>query len=46
MRKAQKHPLIPFSIEQYNKELDEADAEMDRGAFYTQEEVEQRAKSW
>ena len=35
-----------IGVEQYNKELDEADAEMDRGEFYTQEEVEQRAKSW
>lgn len=34
----------PASIEQYNRELDEAEAEMDRGAFYTQEEVEKMAK--
>ena len=36
----------PISVEQYNKELDEADAAIDRGEFYTQDEVEQRAKSW
>jgi len=27
------------SIEQYNKELEEADAAMDRGEYYTNEEV-------
>jgi predicted transcriptional regulator len=35
-----------MSLEQYNKELDEADAAIDRGEFYTQEEVEKRSKSW
>ena len=35
-----------ISIEQYNKELDEAEAEIDRGAFYTQSEVEKMAKEW
>lgn len=35
-----------ISIEQYNKELDEADAEIDRGEFYTQEEVEKMSKKW
>lgn len=33
-------------IKQYNKELDEADAVIDRGEFYTQEEVERRSKTW
>ena len=28
-------------IEQYNRELDEADAAIDRGEFYTQEEVKE-----
>ncbi len=28
-----------ITIEQYNKELDEADAEIDRGEFYTHEEA-------
>ncbi|SHM88351.1 hypothetical protein SAMN04488057_104216 [Cyclobacterium lianum] len=36
----------PASIEQYNRELDEAEAEMDRGALYSQEEVEKMAKKW
>lgn len=34
------------SIEQYNKELDEADVAIDRGEFYTQEEVERRSRAW
>jgi predicted transcriptional regulator len=33
-----------ISIDQYNKELKEAEAEIDRGEFYTQEEVEDKAK--
>ena len=36
----------PISVEQYNKELDEADAAIDRGEYYTQEEVESRSKLW
>ena len=35
-----------ISVEQYNKELDEADAAIDRGEFYAQEEVEKRSKAW
>lgn len=35
-----------MGLEQYNKELDEADAAIDRGEFYTQDEVERRSKSW
>ena len=34
------------SIEQYNRELEEADSEIDRGEFYTQEEVEKMSKKW
>ena len=29
-----------ISIEQYNKEIDEANARIDNGVFYTQEEAE------
>ncbi|WP_163380225.1 hypothetical protein [Cyclobacterium sp. SYSU L10401] len=36
----------PISVEQYNRELDEAEAEMDRGAFYSQDEAEKMAKKW
>ena len=34
------------TIEQYNKELEEAEARIDAGEFYTQEEVEEMAKKW
>ena len=36
----------PISIEQYNQELEEAEAEMDRGESYSQDEVEKMAKGW
>ncbi len=36
----------PISIEQYNQELEEAEAEIDRGEFFSQEEVEEMAKKW
>ena len=35
-----------ISVEQYNKELDESIAQIERGEFYTQEEVEKMAKEW
>ena len=35
-----------ISLEQYNKEIDEAIAEAERGEFYTQEEVEKMAEKW
>ena len=35
-----------ISLEQYNKELDQAEGEMDQGEFYTQNEVEKMAKKW
>ena len=35
-----------ISLEQYNRELDQAEAEMDQGEFYTQDEVEKLAKKW
>ena len=41
-----KFPEGPISIEQYNQELEEAEAEMDRGEFYSQDEVEKMAKKW
>jgi predicted transcriptional regulator len=34
------------SIEQYNKEIDEAMEEIERGEFHTHEEVVKMAKSW
>ena len=34
------------TIEQYNKELDEAEARIEKGEFYTHEEVEKIARQW
>lgn len=34
------------SLEQYNKEIDEAIAEVEAGSFYTFEEVEKMSKDW
>ncbi len=35
-----------ITIEQYNKEIDEAMARVKNGEFYSQEEVEEMAKKW
>ena len=35
-----------ISIEEYNKEIDEAEAAIERGEFYTHEEVVEMSKSW
>ncbi len=35
-----------LTIEQYNKELDEAVARMEAGEFYTQDEAKKIAESW
>ena len=35
-----------ISIEQYNRELEEAEARINRGNYFTQEEVEKMAKEW
>ncbi|HIP47943.1 MAG TPA: hypothetical protein EYG92_03135 [Lutibacter sp.] len=35
-----------ISIEQYNKELDDAEARVENGEFYTQEEVEKMMEKW
>jgi hypothetical protein len=35
-----------ISIEQYNKEIDEAIARVEAGEYYTHEEVERMAKDW
>ena len=35
-----------ISIEQYNKEIDEAIARVEAGEYYTQEEAERMAKEW
>jgi hypothetical protein len=35
-----------ISIEQYNKEMNEAESQMEAGEFYTIEEVKELAKKW
>lgn len=35
-----------ISIEQYNKEIDEANTRIDNGEFYTQEEAEKIMDKW
>lgn len=35
-----------ISIEQYNKELDEANVRIDAGEFITQEDLEKEASKW
>ena len=35
-----------ISLEQYNRELDEAEARVARGEFFTHEEVKKMAKEW
>jgi len=38
--------IAPISIEQYNKEIDEAIARVEAGEFYSHEEAERMAKDW
>ncbi len=45
LKKGAKEPQR-ISIEQYNKELDESIAEIERGEFYSHEEVGERIKQW
>ena len=35
-----------ISIEQYNRELEEAESEIDRGEYITQEELKKQMKAW
>jgi hypothetical protein len=35
-----------ITIEQYNREIDEAIARVEAGDFYTQDEVERMSKEW
>ena len=44
--KKQKETPGHISIEQYNKEIDEALAEVEAGNYITQEEMEKRAAKW
>ena len=44
--KGREKNLPQISIEQYNKEIDEAIARVEAGEYYTHEEVERMAKNW
>jgi len=44
--KGREKNLPRISIEQYNKEIDEAIARVEAGEYYTHEEVERMAKDW
>ena len=35
-----------ISVEQYNKEIEDADARIDAGVFYTEEEAEKIMNKW
>lgn len=35
-----------ISVEQYNRELEEAEAEINRGEYITQEELKKQMKAW
>lgn len=35
-----------ISVEQYNRELDEAEAEMDRGEYINHEDLKEQMKKW
>jgi len=35
-----------MSIEQYNKEIDESIAQIEKGEFYTQQQMGERIKQW
>ena len=39
-------PHERVSVDQYNKEIDEAVARVESGEFYTQEEVKKMSKEW
>ena len=39
-------PKEPISLEQYNKEIDDAVTRVENGEYYTQEEVGKMSKDW
>lgn len=41
-----KETPVPTSIEQYNREIDDAMARIDAGSFITQEDLEKEAEQW
>lgn len=45
LRYGQKHEGR-ISIDDYNREIEEAEAEIDKGEYYTQAEVEKLSEKW
>ena len=43
---AEEEDLKPQTIEEYNKELEEAVVEVEAGNFYTHEQVKEMMKNW
>ena len=41
-----KKEAVNIDLEEYNNEIDEAMAEVERGEFYTHDEVVKMAKNW
>jgi hypothetical protein len=41
-----REPQTRLTIEEYNKELEAAEARIDAGEYYTHEEVVERSKKW
>lgn len=39
-------PELGTTLSEYNQELDEAEAEIDRGEFYTHDEMKKRIGQW
>lgn len=44
--KGREKKIPRITIEQYNKEIDEAIARVEAGEYYTHEEVERMSKDW
>ena len=45
-KEQQKEDSQRVSVEQYNKELDEAEAEMDRGEYINHEDLKKQMEKW
>ncbi len=45
-KEQQKEENQRINVEQYNREIEEANANIEKGDFYTQDEVEKMSKKW
>jgi hypothetical protein len=41
-----KNANLSFNVEEYNKDIEEAEKRVDAGQYYTHEEVEKMSKEW